>query len=189
MSTWRKSHAWHAVRWNSEQPPKVSRKVYTIRWLNHLWWICLHLSVLHIYFRHEICKVRDVEIWSIDFMKLWAFMTCCFSRTRIEVNQWRHFEDLDGDGCKCIVVLTYWNENSWSSLQVFFLCIPIFKSIPIIGKRVSQLFPWAAKQGHLELPEELPAGMPPTPLKVGCDRGAPKRSESTSYWRPVCVFC
>lgn len=78
MFIWCQSRSWHAVRWNSEQPPKVSRNAYTIRWLNDLWWISLHLSVLHnasIYFpRHS----PDEIFWNMIIH---------------EVLQWKIFHD------------------------------------------------------------------------------------------------
>ena len=78
MFIWCQSRSWHAVRWNSEQPPKVSRKAYTIRWLNDLWWISLHLSVLHnasIYFLRDS---PDEILWNMIIH---------------EVLQWKIFHD------------------------------------------------------------------------------------------------
>lgn len=68
--------------------------------------------------------------------------------------------------------LTYWNVI-YDLLQVFFLCIPMLKSITITWETRFTALPLSCETGCLQ------------PFQGGCDRGAPNAVRSTSYWRPV----
>lgn len=182
MSTWRKSHAWHAVRWNSEQPQKVSRKVYTIRWLNDLWWICLYLSVLHIlyiYFLYAICNMRfaTFETLKYDPLTSWSYGPSWLAVFR----ERGLFQSINEDTLKIwmemavnVLLFNILECNLWSSPSVFFMHSNVQKYNYNLGN--------AFHSSSLELRNR----MPPT-LSRWLWQRRPKRSEKHELLA-ACVF-